>query len=136
MSRVDQYQIHVVAEGGRDCGTWLTFAGGDVDSEEASTRDGYGLPIIQLGGPQKVQNWTISRTYRVGRDPELYPFLRQSAGRRRFYCGVQLLDIDGHVVGPVEPYSGILKHVSKADVNTEGNEAMKLTLEFSADGFA
>ena len=134
MSRIDQYQVHLVAQNGRDCGLWQTFAGGGVDSEEASTRDASGLPVVQLGGQARPQNFTMTRTYRIGRDPELYPLLRSVAGRMRFNVSVQLLDIDGFPVGPVEPYTGILKAVSKTDVNIEGSEAMKVTVEFSADG--
>lgn len=134
MSTVDQYQVHLLAAGGRDCGLWQTFAGGGIDSEEAWTRDAYGLPRVALGGQATVQNFTMTRTYRVGRDPELYPFLRKACGRVRFGASVQLLDLDGFPVGPVEPYSGVLKSCAKADVNVEGSEAMKLTLEFSAEG--
>jgi hypothetical protein len=134
MSRVDQYQVHLVAVAGRDCGLWQTFGGGGVDSEESVTRDAYGLPVVQLGGQARVQNFTMTRTYRVGRDPDLYPLLRKACGRAHFNAGVQLLDLDGFPVGPVEPYTGVLKSASKADVNIEGNEAMKVTLEFSAEG--
>jgi hypothetical protein len=47
---------------------------------------------------------------------------------------VQLLDTDGNVVDQGEAYAGLLKSVSKADVNIEGSEAMKLTCEFSGEG--
>lgn len=134
MSTVHTYLIHCVAVAGRDLGLWQTFAGGGIDTEEATTRDAHGLPIVQLGGASRVQNFTISRTYRVGRDPDLYPLLRKACGRAHFNVGVQLQDADSFAVGPLESYTGLLKSVSKADVNIEGNEAMKLTLEFSAEG--
>lgn len=132
MSRVDTYQVHVVLAG-TDLGLWQTFAGGGVDSEEAFTRDAYGLPRVALGGPATIGNWTVTRTFKVT-DSNRYPFIRRQAGKGRCSGSVQLLDADGFAVGTVENYSGILKAASKADVSVEGNEAMKITLEITADG--
>jgi hypothetical protein len=134
MSRIDQYQVNLVGPNGEDWGLWLTYDGGGVDSEETSTRDAYGLPKEQLGGAQTIDNHTLSRTFKTNRDPSVWPTLKKGCGRIRLSGNVQLLDIDGFAVGKPDPFQGMLKSAKKAAVNIEGSDAMKITIEISADG--
>lgn len=134
MSRVDQYHIHLSNVGGRDCGVWQTKGGGGVDSEEAFTRDDFGLPREALGGQATITNHTLARTYRIDRDPDLYRFLRRAAGNKRCSGTAQLVDPDGFAVGVPEPFQGMLKAANKDDANVEGSDTMKVNIEISADG--
>lgn len=83
MSREDQFNITAsVSYGGetKDLGTFDTFDGGEVDSDDTKYWPGGLQQQISLGGRRQVGNVTIGRMYDLGRDHPIMGWLLGGVG--------------------------------------------------------
>jgi hypothetical protein len=136
-SRTDQYLVHLTRErDGKDFGNWQTYSGGGVDSAETTTRDGYGLPRVQMGGQPTTDAITCSRVFYPDTDAGQLAELKAGTGRDRFIANKQKLDIDGHTVGAPDVENCMLKSCKSSDVNVadDSPSADTYTIELSPEG--
>jgi hypothetical protein len=117
-----------------DLGTFDSFDGGEGDSEEAKYSPGGMEPEISLGGRQTIGNVTIGRYYDRLRDAPVLKPLYGKRGSGRGTIGVTPLAPDGTRGGDPTTWTGTLKTVTHPPVDSTGNDAAKLTLEFTCDG--
>jgi hypothetical protein len=132
-TRSDTYEVSV-SIAGINFGVWDQLEGGDVDSEELTYRPGGMKDPVSLGGSRTVENFTIRRLYRLGRDHIESDRLIQWVGKAQVVAVKQPLDIDANAWGKPITYRGILKRVSFPDHNSESNDAGLLELECTTDG--
>ena len=129
-------QMVVANVDGRDLGIFDTFAGGEIDSEEAKYRPGAMATEISLGGRQTIGNVTIGRYYDVLRDHPLYKWLASRAGRAPGSAYWVPLTINGSVGGDPVLYLGTFKRVQHSDMDSNGGDAATLELEFTIEAIA
>lgn len=136
MSRQDQYNCTVTIDwpGLGPLGTFDTFAGGEVDSEELKYRPGAMGAQVSLGGYKNVGNVTVSRLYDLARDHGLIPALFAAVGKADVTIGKQPLDVNGNVFGKPIVYKGKLKTVTPPEHNSEANDPAMIELEVSSVG--
>lgn len=134
-SRADQYAVTVTVDG-RAIGTFDTFSGGEVDSEETKYRPGGMAAQVSLGGPVNVGNVTVGRLYDGVRDDELVPWLRSRIGKGAATVTRQPLDTDGNVFGRPWVYTGVLKMLTVPDHDSNSADAAMLELEVSSSAVA
>lgn len=135
MGTKNQYRITLNIDG-RDCGVWDKKTGGDADSSETKYKPGGMAPEETFGGDVEVSNVMLTRVKkRQGRDDiDLIKFLFSRRGRGRATIVEQPLDVDKNAYGVPTTYTGILKKVSGADVDSNSNEADTYELEISTNG--
>jgi hypothetical protein len=137
MSRTDQYIITLTrSRDGKDFGKWQTFQGGGVDSAETTTRDGYGLPRKQLGGPATQDVITCARVFYPDTDNGQLGELKGDAGHTEYVANKQKLDPDGLAIGAPEAFNCMLKSCKPSDVNVADDtpSADTYTIELSVEG--
>mgnify|MGYP000981747695 CR=1 FL=1 len=134
MSREDQYNVTVRIEGlaNPNLGTFDTFSGGEVDSEETKYRPGGMAAQVSLGGSKSVGNVTVSRLYDLSRDHPIVAALIALAGRANMTVTKQPLNVDGSASGAPLVYTGKLKAVTPPDHNSESSDAAMIELEMSS----
>lgn len=136
-SRTDQYLITLTRQrDGKYFGQWQTHSGGKTDSNETKTRDGYGLPTKQLGGPQTKDGEKASRVFYAGTDGGQREELEADAGHTYFLVGKQALDIEGNAIGKPRSRVAMLKSIEEADVNVSDDSPSPdtYTIELSPEG--
>lgn len=133
MSREDQVKVSLTLNG-EDWGTWDTFSGGAVESEETKYRPGGMAPQVSLGGATTVTNITIARLYEALRDHGNVHRLMQLAGKATAVVKKQPLDVDGNPFGRPLTYTGKLMNVTPPDHDSESSDAARIELEISTDG--
>lgn len=131
MSRSDQYNV-TVKVGRLVLGTFDSFSGGEVDSEEAKFRPGGMAPQVSLGGAQSVGNVTVARLYDLSRDHALVKRLMRMAGSAPMVVTKQALRLDRTPAGEPLVYTGTLKSVTPPEHDSESSDAAKLELEMSS----
>jgi hypothetical protein len=137
VSRSDQYLVHLTRErDGKDFGSWQTHTGGGVDSAEATTRDGYGLPRKQLGAQPTSEAIACSRVFYPDTDAGQVEELEVGVGKDRFIANRQKLSVDGHTTGVPKIHNCMLKSCKRSDVNVadDSPSADVYTIELSPDG--
>lgn len=130
-TRVDTWLVHLAIDN-RFLGTWDTFSGGEVDSEEAKYRPGGMSREISLGGRQTVGNVTISRYW----DDQVngwYPWLQTRVGKARATIIRYPMTADGVQLGRGQSYGGTLKRVQAPDHDSMGSDAALMELEITVD---
>ncbi len=139
MSREDQYDVSVTlidpANGTRHkLDRFDKMAGGAVESETTSYREGGMSTKRSLGGTSSTSNVTAQRLYKHSRDHVLMPMLWSAAGKWGMEVVKQPLDINGVIFGSPITYKGTLINVSAPDVDSESTDAALLELEMEVDG--
>lgn len=134
-TREDTFLITATVDD-RPIGIFDKWSGGEVDSEESKYRPGGMLDEISLGGRRTIGNVTIDRYYDVLRDHPLYKWLMSVAGAVRGTVSWTPLDFRGRVVGEAVVLGGTFKRVERGDLDSEGNDAAELELEFTIDSFS
>lgn len=116
-------------------GIWDKKTGGQVDSEETTYNPGAMAEPVSLGGRRTVENLTLSRLCRVGRDWQMIPALVAAVGRARVTVAIQPLDFDGNANGNALTYKGTLKRVTPPDADSEGTGAALIEIEVTIEGY-
>jgi len=132
-SRIDQYDIGVTVDG-RDLGTWDTFAGGEVDSEETTYKPGGMGERISLGGSVNIGNVTVGVLYDLQRIHTITHWLISRVGKGWVVIKKQPLDADNNAFGDALTYQGRLKQVHPPEPDSEASDAAKIELEITPVG--
>jgi hypothetical protein len=128
-----QWQAHLTVAG-RDCGTFISHAGGAMTADSSKVREGYGLPELELGSTPTVGDLTLERPYRVERDGELLPFLFSQCGHGQAVATLQALDGDGFAVGRPHVRAGVLLEVTPPDFDLSSTDAAVIGLGLGLHG--
>jgi hypothetical protein len=135
MSREDQYNVTVtVAYGGvtKDLGTFDSFDGGEVDSEETKYWPGGMGEQLSLGGRRSVGNVTVGRLYDLVRDHPLMGWLMGGVGKASVTVTKTSLTIDSVAISAPLVYVGKLKTITPPGHDSESNDAAVYTMEVSS----
>lgn len=116
-------------------GVWDKMSGGGIDSEESKYHPGGMSDPISLGGRKTVENVTVQRLYRLGRDHDAMQSLINAVGKSKVTVSKQPMDIDANVYGDPIVYNGTLKRVTPPDVDSEASEGGLIELEITVDGY-
>lgn len=134
MSREDQYNVTATVEGIGALGTFDTFKGGEVDSDEQKYRPGGMADPVSLGGAVTMGNVTIERNYQLDRDHSIIHQLLALAGRATITVAKQPLDLNKVPYGRPLVYQGKLKMVTPPDHDSTSSNPGMLALEFVPTG--
>lgn len=135
MSREDQYNITVsVTYAGttKDLGTFDTFDGGEIDSEESKYSPGGLAEQISLGGRKTVGNVTVARLYDLFRDHPNMGWLIGGVGKADVTVTKTSITADRVASGRPLVYKGKLKAVSPPTHDSESSDAARFELEVSS----
>jgi hypothetical protein len=135
MSRQDQFNITVtMAYGGvtRELGTFDTFSGGEVDSEETKYWPGGMANQISLGGRKTVGNVTVGRLYDLVRDHPLMGWILGGVGKAEITVNKASMNIDSQVISNALVYQGKLKAVTPPEHDSESSDASTWEMEVSS----
>jgi hypothetical protein len=135
MSREDQYDVTVsVAYGGRtiDLGTFDSFSGGEVDSEETKYYPGGMEQQLSLGGRRTVNNFTVGRLYKLDRDHPLMGWLLGGVGKASVTATKTSLTIDDTAVSNPLVYTGTVKTVTPPDHDSQSSDPAVWTMEVTS----
>jgi hypothetical protein len=134
-TRQDNYDVTVsIVYGGttKDLGTFDSFSGGEVDSEETKYYPGAMQEPVSLGGRKSVGNVTVGREYDVTRDHPIMGWLFGGAGKADVTVTKTLMNVDAVAQPAPLVYHGKLKTVTPPDHDSESNDAGVFTLEISS----
>jgi hypothetical protein len=134
MSRQDQYNVTVAIEGLGQLGTFDTFKGGEVDSDEQKYRPGGMADPVSLGGAVTMGNVTVSRNYVLNRDHDTIHTLLSLAGKATITVSKQPLDTNRVPYGRPLVYTGKLKTVTPPEHDSTSSDPAMLELEFVPTG--
>jgi hypothetical protein len=126
VQREDTYSVYLRVDTIGDVGEFDSLDGGDADSEEKVYTANGGV-LISLGGKQTIEPLTLERLYTEATHA-LYHRLVAVRGRVRAYVTKQPETPDGKPLGRSIVYGGVLKTVTGSKVDSESNEAAKLTV--------
>lgn len=139
MSRADQYNVTVsvtrVINGSKvtkDLGTFDTFDGGEIDSEESLYHPGGMAAAIQLGGRVTVTNVTTSRLYSLTRDHPDMGWVIAGVGKAEVTVTKTSLTVDGDAVDNPLVYQGKLKRAAPPTHDSESSDAARWEMEVSS----
>lgn len=135
MSREDQYNVTVsVSYGGDtvDLGTFDTFDGGEIDSEETKYWPGGMGQQISLGGRRTVGNVTVGRLYDLARDHPKIGWVMGGVGKAVVTVTKTSLDIDGIARPNPLVYNGTLKSVTPPSHDSESSDAAQWEMEITS----
>lgn len=132
--RQNQYDIEVTVDG-TALGTFDTFEGGEVDSDDTRYRPGKMAPAISLGGQRTVSAITVTRLHTLDRDNGLVHWLSERVGKGQVTIVKQPLDVNGSA-GFFRPlvYTGILKTVTPPSADSSSDDAAMLELQVTPNG--
>lgn len=134
MSRQDQYDVTATVDGLGALGTFDTFKGGEVDSDEQKYRPGGMADPVSLGGAVTMGNVTISRNYELDRDHPIIHTLLSLAGRAMISVCKQPLDINKVPYGRPLIYKGKIKTVTPPEHDSTSSDPAMLEIEFVPTG--
>lgn len=133
-NRVDQIRTTAILDG-QPLGEFAVRSGGQVTSEETKFRPAAMSAQVSIGGPQTVDNVTISRHFDPLRDGAILRTARARAGRGRMTISDQPLDTDGNVFGvPVGVWTGTLMRVAGPEPDANSSDPAMLEIEITPDG--
>lgn len=134
MSRSDQYNVTVSIDGMGNLGTFDTFKGGEVDSDEQKYRPGAMQPPVSLGGAVTMGNVTVSRLYVLERDHPVVHQLLSKVGVASISVSKQPLDLNKVPFGRPLVYTGKIKTVSPPEHDSTSSDPAMLEIEFVPTG--
>lgn len=137
MSRADQYDVTVTVRHPSlpqdlNLGTFDSFDGGEVDSEETKYFPGGMAQQISLGGRKTVGNVTVGRLYDLTRDHVDMGTLLGLVGRASVTVTKTSLDVDGAAQPQPLVYEGKLKSVTPPGHDSESSDAATWEMEISS----
>jgi hypothetical protein len=132
VARSDQYQISLFVDG-TACGVFDDADGGGVDSSELKYRPGGMGDQVSLGGPQMVDNITLTRGFDRARDQALLAWMISRCGKGSATVVKQPLDVDKNAFGDPIVYTGKLKKYNPAKVQADANTVDTYDFEISTN---
>lgn len=139
MSRSDQYNVTVsvtrIINGApqtRDLGTFDSFSGGEIDSEETKFHPGGLAEQISLGGRRNVNNVTVGRLYDLIRDHPIMGWLAGGVGKADVTVTKTSITVDAQAIANPLVYQGKLKQVTPPEHDSESSDAAMYELEISS----
>lgn len=138
MSRSDQYDVTVVIKAGGslatdlDLGTFDTFEGGEVDSEETKYWPGGLGQQISLGGRRTVGNVTVGKLYDQTTDHPNMGTIMGLVGKNTVVVTKTSLTIDDVAVAKPLVYEGKLKSITPPSHDSESGDAATWEMEVSS----
>lgn len=133
-TRLDTYNITVTIAG-QNLGTWDADEGGTIDSDSSSYRPGGMADPVSLGGTKTVEDVTLRRLYRLGRDHHISQRYIDWAGHAFVNISKQPLDIHGNKWGKPLVWNGILKSVKFPSHDSQSSEAGLIEIVVTIEGF-
>lgn len=127
MSLQQNHQIEVTVDG-RSLGTFDTRTGGAAEGVVTKRRSGGMGPIKQFSGLPDYGDVTVTRTYELARDHDLFRWLLTRAGKASASVADYVLDENGQRFGRPTTFSGKLLTVAGPDADSESAEVNMLTL--------
>jgi hypothetical protein len=134
MSRKDQYDVTVSVDGLGNLGTFDTFGGGEIDSDEQKYRPGGMAPPVSLGGAVTMGNVTVSRLFDLDRDNPIVHALIARVGIGGIAVTKQPLDLNKVPYGRPLVYTGKVKKVTPPDHDSTSSDPGLLEIEFVPTG--
>jgi hypothetical protein len=134
VSRSDQYDVTVAIEGLGNLGTFDTFKGGEVDSDEQKYRPGGMGDPVSLGGAVTMGNVTVGRNYILERDHVIVHKLLALVGRANIVAVKQPLDLNKVPYGRPLVYQGKVKMVTPPEHDSTSSDPSMLEIEFVPTG--
>jgi hypothetical protein len=133
-TRADTWEVTVYVNGNSE-GVWDMKTGGQVDSNEATFKPGGMAKPIALGGTKNIENLTLQRNYRLGRDHAKSQKWIDWVGWASVAVSIQPLDHDGNPWGDPIVYNGKLKRWKPPDHDSTSDAAAMEEIEVSIDGY-
>jgi hypothetical protein len=126
------YDVTVWLDNIGSLGTFDTFSGGGVDSEELKYHLGGMSGVISLGGLSEVDNVVVGRIYLLERDHVIVGPMLDSPGKVGMLVCKQPLDRDGNVWGRPIIYIGTHKRTTPPETDSNaGADAALIELEMT-----
>lgn len=135
MAFISQRQFLVTVDGVE--GVFMTKSGGGVASDSTKIYDGgKKIPEIITSTPE-IENITVGRSYKSGRDDVVLRTLREKVGRFVTTISVQETDADFVAVGkPVVYAEAVLVGITEPDYDSGSGDPAMLELEFACKSVA
>jgi hypothetical protein len=117
-----------------DTGVWDTMSGGKLAASVTKHREGGMGPSVAYAGNANTDDVTLVRTFKRGRDTELWPFIKGRCGKGRCVISKQPLDEDGNAFGRPHVFTGLLSEVEGPEVDSDSEDRAIITLTIVTDG--
>jgi|SRR5215467_3246777 len=134
MARKDQYDVTASIDGLGALGTFDTFKGGEVDSDEQKYRPGGMADPVSLGGAVTMGNVVIERLYELDRDHAIVHKLMALAGKATITVSKQPLDVNRVPYGRPLVYTGKVKTVTPPEHDSTSSDPALIAIEFVPTG--
>jgi hypothetical protein len=125
------YDVTVWIDQVGSLGTFDTFTGGGVDSDEVKYHPGGMNQTISLGGTSEIDNVVIGRLYKLDRDHQLVGRLLDTPGKVGMIVVKQPLDPQGNVWGRPIVYIGTHKRTTPPEVDSNATDAAIIEVEMT-----
>lgn len=112
-------------------GPWDKRSGGSGGSEETKISPA-GMGEIAIGGRPTAENVTVSRFFKIDREPAVYAALLEARGKAEMGVTMEVLDQHENPTGFALHWSGVLMDVTPHDQDSTSNTGSELTLVMSA----
>lgn len=131
--RQDQWSNTVTIDG-VPWGVWDTLDGGDVEADEVKHRPGGMQKQVSLGGPEHVNNITLTRLLDQPDWAKMKALMANRVGKARATVSRQPLDPDGNPFGEPLGYAGVLNQVIPGATDGDASAVQMWTILISTDG--
>lgn len=138
MSRADQFDITVIIKAGgslatdMSLGTFDTFEGGEIDSEETKYWPGGLAAQISLGGRRSIGNVTVGKLYDHTADHPNMGKIAGLVGKNEVVITKTSLTIEDVAIAKPMVYTGKLKALTPPSHDSESTDAATWELEISS----
>lgn len=132
--RQDQSSCTVTVDGRELPFVFNKLDGGMVDSEESKTFPGGMRPQKAHGGPQTVENTTLTFEFVPERDNDTIQWLKTRSGKGDAGVVENRLDRDGNVAGIINNFTGVLKSVNTGTYDAGSSDPREGEIEISTHG--
>lgn len=133
-SRKNNYRVYATVDG-KDLGLFVTWTGGDGDSDDTRYTEGDGGEF-PLGGRQTRDPITIGRRFDAARDLPVHPWLDSRRGKGVCDWTKQYVDDEENPIGKPIKRHGILKKVTDPEADKGSSDPSTFELEMVPDAVA
>jgi hypothetical protein len=131
-SRKDNYRVSAVVGGKAVPDYFVTWSGGDGDSDDQPWREGDGN-LTNLGGKQSRDPITISREVKPDRDIPIYHELDAKRGKVEAVFTKQYVDDEENPIGKPIIRRGKLKKVTDPEADKNSSDPSTFSLELGSN---